>query len=397
MHISRLQIRLFRNLKKIDIAVSETCNVFFGKNAQGKTNLLESIYMLSGNRSRRSQHHLELIHFGENTATVIADVATAFLSFEAMMSVSARGLKYSMSGKRISAANMGDEGIKTIMFTPDDLQIPKGSPSDRRRLIDQSMAVLYPEYKKTLLEYDRVLKQRNILLKKMRDRSVDSSKMVVDDNNHETNHSLAQVSALDQQLSSRAARIIVYRRRFIDQYSLLFSDSYAKIVMASESCNLVYQCKHVSEEITSEKDIESCILSQLKERMALDTIRATTSIGPHRDDLCFEISGKDAKKYGSQGQIRCLMLAYKIAQINDIYNRHGEYPLLLLDDMSSELDEARNNYLHRYIADISCQVFLTTTRPDILPQSMSRKNYIVADGIIDPNTDRTANDSVSNS
>jgi len=373
MHISRLQIRHFRNLKNIDISASEACNVFCGKNAQGKTNLLESISLLSGNRSRRSAHYSELVQFGECNASVNAEVITSFFSFDSKVTLGPNGLRYLLSDKRVSAAKMGDDGIKAIMFTPDDLQIPKGSPSDRRRLIDQSMAVLYPEYKKILVEYDRVLKQRNTLLKRRRDMGPSGDQV---------GSTEALLTALDQQLASRAARIIIYRRRFIEHFHVLFAESYKQIATISETTTLTYQCKHVAEDLLDEAEIMSSVLLQLAERIPLDTIRATTSIGPHRDDFCFEISGRDAKKFASQGQIRCIMLAYKIAQINDMFERHGEYPVLLLDDMSSELDQTRNDFLHRYISEVSCQVFLTTTRPDILPESMRGLTFNIEDGAI---------------
>ena len=254
------------------------------------------------------------------------------------------------------------------MFSPEDLQLIKGEPQLRRRFFDMQIAQTDKAYYELLVKYNRLLQQRNRLLKEIRDNNGDKG----------------QLNLWNNELSASAARIIKKRLAALEELLVIASGIYASIAGGSESMLINYALKTSNDFILqqsdkSESEWQEFYLKELHERQALDILRGNTSIGPHRDDLFFYVSGKLLKAFGSQGQQRSAALALKLAQLEYVKNNTGEYPVLLLDDVMSELDSERRTHLLKFI-DGRVQTFITVNDKHLIPDLNNNAYFYIENG-----------------
>lgn len=332
MYLDKMSVLNYRNLFDNDIRFSKDTNIFVGKNGQGKTNLLEAIYFLSLSRSFKSNKIVDLIKFDYDGFYLKASIQKS--SYKYLIEAS-----YSNDEKRLTINNNVVKFkdmiglMNTVLFVPEDLQLIKGSPKLRRRLLDIELSKLYPNYLYSLSSYYQILKQRNSLLKTNL-----SNDLVLD--------------ALDQQLASFGETIIEMRLKFIKDLSPIINRIYQSIANKTHLITIEYD--------SSANTKDKSYLESLKQYLKRDTILQQTSVGIHRDDFKIFIDDKEASIFASQGEQRSLILAIKLALVEYINIISKEYPILLLDDVLSELDEFRQNNLLKFLNN-SVQTFITTT------------------------------------
>lgn len=352
MIIHSLKTLNFRNLVDQVVEPGLRFNVFFGANAQGKTNFLEAIYLVACLRSFRANRVRELIRFDEERAVVRARVEGKDLTQELEVEIKPTGRRALVDGKPTRSASSWNlsGGFNVVLFCPDDLQIPRGSPGARRRMLDRAIANLWSGYLSVARDYHKTLLSRNRLLK-----------------HHSKAIDRQQLSVYDHQLAELGAKVTAARVRYLKRIGSRFSTVFSEISKTEVEGELAYLAPEEVLEVEDHKgSLVEVLLGQLHESRAEDRARQATSVGPHIHDIDFRLDQKTTRSFGSQGQVRALLLAFKITQILDCFERSGTYPVLLLDDVSSELDPQRNTYLFDFLEKITCQTFLTTTRPELV-------------------------------
>lgn len=371
MKIKGLYLHNFRNYGLCSLQFPAMVNIFYGKNAQGKTNLLEAIFYAAFGMSHRTFQEDDLFGDGRREMAVKAD----FMSFDSDYEIKIK--RYEQNGRIKKDLLLDNANIRakehygtlnTVMFSPEDLQLIKGEPQLRRRFFDMQIAQTDKAYYELLVKYNRLLQQRNRLLKEIRDNNGDK----------------CQLNLWNNELSASAARIIKKRLAALKELLVIASGIYASIAGGSESMLINYALKTSNDFILqqsdkSESEWQEFYLNELHERQALDILRGNTSIGPHRDDLFFYVSGKLLKAFGSQGQQRSAALALKLAQLEYVKNNTGEYPVLLLDDVMSELDSERRTHLLKFI-DGRVQTFITVNDKHLIPDLNNNAYFYIENG-----------------
>lgn len=371
MKIKGLYLHNFRNYGLCSLQFPAMVNIFYGKNAQGKTNLLEAIFYAAFGMSHRTFQEDDLFGDGRREMAVKAD----FTSFDSDYEIKIK--RYEQNGRIKKELLLDNVNIKakehygtlnTVMFSPEDLQLIKGEPQLRRRFFDMQIAQTDKAYYELLVKYNRLLQQRNRLLKEIRDNNGDK----------------VQLNLWNNELSASAARIIKKRLSALEKLLVIASGIYASIAGGSEIMLINYALKTSNDFILqqsdkSESEWQEFYLKELHERQALDILRGNTSIGPHRDDLFFYVSGKLLKSFGSQGQQRSAALALKLAQLEYVKNNTGEYPVLLLDDVMSELDSERRTHLLKFI-DGRVQTFITVNDKHLIPDLNNNAYFYIENG-----------------
>ena len=371
MKIKGLYLHNFRNYGLCSLQFPAMVNIFYGKNAQGKTNLLEAIFYAAFGMSHRTFQEDDLFGDGRREMAVKAD----FTSFDSDYEIKIK--RYEQNGRIKKELLLDNVNIRakehygtlnTVMFSPEDLQLIKGEPQLRRRFFDMQIAQTDKAYYELLVKYNRLLQQRNRLLKEIRDNDGDNS----------------QLNLWNNELSASAARIIKKRLAALEELLVIASGIYASIAGGSETMLINYALKTNNDFILqqsdkSENEWQEFYLKELHERQALDILRGNTSIGPHRDDLFFYVSGKLLKAFGSQGQQRSAALALKLAQLEYVKNNTGEYPVLLLDDVMSELDSERRTHLLKFI-DGRVQTFITVNDKHLIPDLNNNAYFYIENG-----------------
>lgn len=348
MHIEQLNLRNYRNYEQLDIRFDNKINVIIGENAQGKTNLMEAIYVLAFTKSHRTSREKELIRWDADFAKIEGQIAKQTQSFPLEIVISPKGKKAKLN--RIEQKRLSDYigAFNVVMFAPEDLTLVKGAPHIRRRFIDMELGQIQPRYIYHLTQYMKILKQRNHLLRQMQRGQANDPVML---------------DILTEQLSAHAADLLKRRYLFLDLLKKWAAPIHRGISRELETLDIRYNATlDVSEDENKEK-MEIIYLDKFKEIREKEVDRGTTLIGPHRDDLSFLVNGKDVQVYGSQGQQRTTALSVKLAEIELIYNEIGEYPVLLLDDVLSELDDYRQSHLLNTIQG-KVQTFVSTTSVD---------------------------------
>ena len=340
MRVSKLRLQNYRNLNQQQLTLSEGLNIFAGRNAQGKTNLLESIYMCASGRAKRAKYDRELIRFGEREAYVQLTVSPESAAYPSKIDIHLRDDRpkgIAVNGLPIRKLSELFGFLLCVIFTPEDLQLIKEGPAERRRFIDMEMCQISRVYVYHLQTYHHVLKQRNSLLKGLRgDKSVAR-------NMRDT------ITVWDEQLAEHGEKIFRERSCFIEGLSSAASDIHARLTGGAESLGITYKPN------TNPGDFSKKLQHSLERDISL----GSTSVGIHRDDLYFSVNGIDARTYGSQGQQRTASLSAKLAQIEMMTKIAGEPPVLLLDDVLSELDESRQTCLMQSIS--GTQAIITCT------------------------------------
>ncbi|MFO7263736.1 MAG: DNA replication/repair protein RecF [Bacillaceae bacterium G1] len=346
MFLHQLSLENYRNYETCQLTFRRPLNIFFGQNAQGKTNLLEAILLLAVAKSHRTPHHRQLIRWNEKSARVSGRITRLGRQWELALTLSDQGKVASVN--RLEQERLSDfvGHLNVVMFAPEDVNLVKEGPSARRRFLDMEIAQISPNYLYDLTRYHRLLQQRNRFLKSM-----------------EAAQQTALLDTWDEQLSQFGVKILQKRRQFIRDLQQWASSLHRQFTQGREEMVLHYQMSIPLEEQTTFQEGVAAYFEALKSGRSQDLRRGTSLFGPHRDDLRIFINGKDVQLYGSQGQQRTAALSLKLAELELIRQEVGEYPLLLLDDVLSELDPQRQADL---IASIrpEVQTFITTTHLD---------------------------------
>lgn len=365
MKAKSLRLKKFRNYEELDLSLSPNINVFLGENAQGKTNIAEALYYAAMGRSHRTSTDADLIAWDSPAAKIE-------LLFERLDVENTLEFQF-QRGKRRSIRKNG-ESLKTkelfgnfnaVLFSPEDLFLIKGAPAERRRFLDGELSQASPAYGHELLQYTRLLMQRNSLLKKIRE--------------HRANKDM--VSLWDSQLAKSAARIVEKRFLAVKKLNMLANLMHRRISAGKENLSLSYELSGSEGEpprVTAE--LVPWYNKKLKESLELDILRGSTSVGPQRDDILLEVNGINLRSFGSQGQQRTGVLALKLSELEFLRSETGEYPVLLLDDVMSELDGTRRERLLDFIGKEHIQTLLTATDAAYLPQKIIGNIFHVVSG-----------------
>lgn len=348
MHLTEIELQNFRNYESQHLTFSPSINVLIGENAQGKTNLVESIYFLAMSRSHRTSRDREMIRWDEDFAKVKGQLKKKSHSVPLEIILSKRGkiAKFNHLEQKKLSDYLGQ--LNVILFAPEDLSLVKGSPSIRRRFIDMELGQMNKIYLYHLAQYQQILKQRNKFLKQAK---------------YDKKHDEIYLEVLSEQLAAEGAEVLHYRFRFIEQLNEWAQEVQANISNDKESLVIEYKTTAaVNAELTVE-EMFAQLKAQYQSAQAQEIEQGTTTVGPHRDDLVFYVNGKNVQTYGSQGQQRTTALSLKLAEIELMNEITGEYPILLLDDVLSELDDNRQTHLLETIQN-KVQTFITTTSLD---------------------------------
>ncbi len=357
MYIKTLRAEDFRNYRYQELNLSPDINVFYGNNAQGKTNILEACYLFSHGRSHRAKFDTELIRFGENLFTLNAIFADSVREYNALMRINRQGKKLiKINNVPITKLSMLMSYLNVVMFTPEDLELIKGSPSVRRRFIDEAISQIYPNYLVNLINYNKTLVQKNALLKNLRLTGTKRD---------------ATLSVWNEQLAEYGSVIESYRQDFIEKLSVFSKEIHKEI--AKEEFELSY-----SPSIVCGEDIKKDFYEKLELAQEREIELGLSQYGTQRDDFKIMIDNREAKVYGSQGQQRTAVLTLKLSETEFIKSIKGEYPVLLLDDIMSELDISRRSYLSEKIT--GKQVLITCTDTDIIKSTNNTKIFKVSGG-----------------
>jgi len=361
--VQRLRLYQFRNYEEATVSFAAGVNVISGKNAQGKTNLLEAVATVALTRSPRAQSSDALLRWGSEQALVEAEVSRA----EVDHALAARFERDPVS-RRLSRAMTVDGNKRpatevlgmcpVVLFWPDDLQLVKAGPEGRRRMLDTALAQLDRGTAAVMQRYRRVLEQRNALLKQMRAGTSGGEAL----------------PGFSRELVHLGAVIEVARTRLVTEFSPIARDALLDLTGGRETLVVRYMPRR-GDPVHEIPEAEELLAAALAERSAEEAARGITVVGPHRDDLDIELEGKPARLSASQGQQRTIVLALKVAEVEYFFRRTGVAPTVILDDVLSELDPTRRQDLMRLLATRSPQQVLLTTAeplPDVGPLNVAR-------------------------
>ena len=362
MYITEVSLQNFRNLAQLKIEPSEGINVIYGSNAQGKTNFLESLYFCAMGRSLRGKSDQQLIRFDAEESHIRMlvqrkqryDRIDVHLKKDEKKGIAVNGLPVRKLGDLFGT-------LYAVIFSPEDLSLVKDGPAERRRFLDMELCQLSKVYYYDLQQYYRILKQRNNLLKEIQKKPALQETLFV----------------WDDQLAEYGERIIAARKRFLLRLDEIAAEKLSQLTGGKDHLQTIYK-----------PNCEAGTLAEkLQKNIDRDIYFGSTQSGPHKDDILFSIDGREVKVYGSQGQQRTTALAARLAEIDLIREETGENPVLLLDDVFSELDESRQKFLLESIGDL--QAFVTCTGiEDSVKKYISKDNlFYVENGVITPQKD----------
>ena len=348
MYLKDLQLTGYRNYEKAEVDFSKNINVFLGENAQGKTNMMESIYVLAMARSHRTANDKELVGWDQDYAKVTGRIAKNQGGFPLEIVLSKKGKKAKLNHLEQKKLSAYIGHLNVILFAPEDLSLVKGAPSVRRKFLDMEMGQMSPIYLHHLVEYQKILKQRNQYLKQARYKDkIDQTFLEV----------------LNEQLAAEGAEVLFERFKFTKRLEEWAQPIHQAISQEKGQLQIEYASSVSVRSETDKESLRQDLLNQFDKNQQRELDQGATVSGPHRDDLRFYINDKNVQTYGSQGQQRTTALSVKLAEIELMYEMTGEYPVLLLDDVLSELDDDRQTHLLKSIQD-KVQTFLTTTSLD---------------------------------
>ena len=356
--IKSLELKNYRNYDKLSIEPSSGTNIFYGDNAQGKTNILEAVYVCATTKSHRSSKDKELIRFGAEDAHICMQVERNHVLHKIDMHLKRNKVKgVAVDGIVIKKYAQLFGVVNVVLFSPEDLGIIKNGPAQRRRFVDMELCQLNKLYMHYLTNYNKVVVQRNNLLKQI---GFDSTL-------RET------MDIWDAQLVRFGKELMRERKKFIEELGQIVSEIHSKLSGGREVLKICYEPN------VSEQELEQKLL----ERRDYDIKMKTTSVGPHRDDISFEINGIDIRRFGSQGQQRTAALSLKLAEIELVRRIIHDQPVLLLDDVLSELDSYRQNYLLDSIENIQTWITCTGLDDFVNHRFNIDRVYKVSDGCIE--------------
>lgn len=340
MKINSIMLSNFRNYKKSTFYFANNLNILIGNNAQGKTNLIEAISLLSIGRSFKTHFNNQMIKFNEDFAKIKASIISVKKEHDLEIIISKDFKKARFDNKEINKISDYVGFLNAIIFTPDDLNLVKGNPKNRRRFLDIELSKISPIYMYNLNKYQYLLQERNKYLKLLNEKRLEADDYLL---------------VIDEQLANLQVDLIKKRIDFISKLNQYLNHFYSYIAGKEEYLEIKYDCFLKNKEIISQE-----ILNIIKKNNYRDIRYMNTNVGIHKDDLIIKINNNDAQDYASQGQQRTIVLAMKISLLYLINQEIGEYPVLLLDDVLSELDDKRKTLLLKLLNN-KIQTFITTT------------------------------------
>ena len=357
MYIDSIQLKNFRNYKSLELDFDRATNIFYGDNAQGKTNILEAVYLCGTTKSHKGSKDKEIIRFGEEEAHIRMNVIKEGMSYKIDMHLKKNKAKgVAINGLPIRKARELFGIVNLVFFSPEDLNIIKSGPGERRRFMDLELCQLDSLYLTDLAGYNHIVNQRNKLLKELsfNPRLLDT------------------LDIWDMQMVQYGMRVIEKRQKFVEELNSVIQDIHRNLTGGTENLQVTY-------EPSTEKVLFEEMLHKNRER---DIRMKMTSTGPHRDDLAFLADGVDIRKFGSQGQQRTAALSLKLSEIYLVKKKIKDTPVLLLDDVLSELDSNRQTYLLDCIHDIQTMITCTGLDDFISRQFHINKVFQVVKGEI---------------
>lgn len=355
MFIEKIELMNFRNYDTLSLEFDHGTNILYGDNAQGKTNILESVYLCGTTKSHKGSKDKEIIRFNQEESHIRMFVNKDNNTYRIDMHLKKNKSKgIAINGVPIKKASELFGIVNLVFFSPEDLNIIKNGPSERRRFLDLELSQLNKLYLMQLLNYNRVLNQRNKLLK-----DIAFSPSLSD-----------TIQVWDEQLLSYGTIIIEERKNFIAELNSIIVDIHKNLTGDKEDIKLLYEPNTTAEDFSF----------QLEKNRERDLRMRLSSVGPHRDDFCILINGIDIRKYGSQGQQRTAALSLKLSEIYLVKKSIKDTPVLLLDDVLSELDSSRQNYLLKSINDIQTLITCTGLDEFVDNQFKINKVFRVIDG-----------------
>ncbi|GAF39296.1 recF protein [Agrilactobacillus composti DSM 18527 = JCM 14202] len=355
MYLAHLELTHFRNYDALALDFDKGINIFIGANAQGKTNLLEAIYALALTRSHRTSNDKALIGWHQDFARLSGDVIrrTGKLPLELIISKQGKRAKVNHLEQSKLSAYLGHFNV--VLFAPEDLEIVKGAPTNRRHFIDMEFGQMNANYLSNLSQFKLVLKQRNAYLRKLK---------------YKEANDLVYLEVLSDQLAAFGAKVIHLRYDLLAQMAKFAAVIHGEITNQREVLTFKYQTLVAPKILAgSEEQLYQAIKGIYQDNQKREVEQGTTLFGPHRDDVAFFVNDQNVQSFGSQGQQRTTALSVKLAEIDLIQAQTGEYPVLLLDDVLSELDDVRQTHLLKAFQD-KVQTFLTTTSIDNVKQDI---------------------------
>lgn len=359
MKINALELENYRNIEKLSLTFDDV-NIIYGENAQGKTNLIEAIYLFTGAKSFRGVRDKELIKFGCDFSKLKIDFTNKSRKQTAEIMIK-NNREATLNGvKKKSPVLLGEE-LKAVIFSPVHLSMIKDGPGERRKFADSALCQIKSGYRNILKEYNKALAQRNSLLKDIA-----------------FNSSLSDMLYIwDKSFAKYGAKIIYQRQKYIEALIPYAKEIFNGLSNGREDIDLVLTGAFDYKNLTLD-EIENKMMIALQNNRQADMIMKITTIGPHRDDIEILINGKSARKYGSQGQQRSCVLALKLAEASLLREKTQDEPVALLDDVMSELDEGRQDYILNHIKD--WQVFITCCDPASVLRLKQGKTFHINDG-----------------
>ena len=371
MKAQSLSLKSFRNYESLSLELHPNLNLFIGKNGHGKTNLLESLYYMATGQPLRSVKERDMIRWNEQILRLYLIFKLDERENLQHLKMSTDGSKrfISLNGVTYKSLNELPQRLLAIPFTPDDLAIIKGSPEKRRNFIDREIGILSPTYDRLRRKYQRLVSQRNEALKEVRAHRL----------------SPEGLAPWNQQLILTGSQVILARLDFLKTLVPLARKIHRYIAHNDKNFDITYQSSFGKLHWQDQNDVQNQFAELLERHEREEIQRGVSLYGPHRDDLIFYENGIDLRTFGSQGQQRTAILALKIAEISVIENLSGEKPILLLDDVMSELDPERQRFFLEIITKKSIQTIITGTNIDFnLDKRLSYQVFKVSEGKIIP-------------
>jgi DNA replication and repair protein RecF len=370
LRVESLRLTCVRNLAPTVLAPSARFNVFSGDNGQGKTNLVEAVFVVATVRSFRTTQLADLVAFSAERAHIAAQVQSHGMTRLYDLELLPGGKKVRLDGKAVRPLSKYFGDFNVVLFAPEDLQIPRGAPVDRRRFLDRAVFNRRNDYLPAMQRYELALKNRNAVLRRAADGGLPPRQV----------NELLDV--YDEQLAELGCAVTSARIAYLGELRPLVQAAFFEITRTGLVADLDYACAGKRGMTEGAPSLDAQRLA-LREARSKDLARQATSVGPHRDDLLFFLEQHDAGSFASQGQLRAIVLAWKTAELQLLTQLRGDPPILLLDDVSSELDAQRNRFLFEHLAPRAGQCFITTTHPShVMVPAADRRDYRVSGGSI---------------
>jgi DNA replication and repair protein RecF len=359
-----IRVKGWRNLAAEGLALGQRVTVLFGKNGQGKSNFLEAAYYAITFRSFRTSSIRDVIGWGGERSEIEAKISLRGLERTLRVEIGMGRKRTTLDGKSVRRDSESLQGAGVVIFGPDDLRLPKAAAAERRRAVDRAVFAVQRTYFREALDFERALKARNGVLRR-------------------GEFSRELLESYDETLARTGARIVARRRSVVRELAPTVASVFAEI-HGDLPARIGYRSHAKVEAAESEGDIEQALRWGLESERGNDERRGFTGFGPQTDDVEMLLGDRPAREHGSQGQIRSLVLAFKIGELRHAETRNGEAPVLLLDDVASELDQERRQRLFETISAMACQTLLTVTEREHLPDLPGRSDWRVTGGHIVP-------------